>query len=405
MISAGEISFIREHLEDDIHELLLSKGKYPHIDIPRCVTQIEGLRKIRDKVPEWFACRQVFIPSALAAEQCSSAETAGYKRRFIIGSGPVVDITGGLGVDTYFFSKTSDHVIYAERDEALCKAAAYNFGVLGVGDRIDTVQAEAGSLWSGKTDIAHAALVYADPSRRDVSGRRLYNITEYSPDVTQLAKQVLRRTGSFLVKISPLADISRTLSLLPGTAEVHVVSAANECKELLFLIRAGTPSQEDPLTVCRDGFAFHLNEESGAAAELERNPEPVTVHPGDCLYEPEVSLLKAGAFALPVFRFGVCKLHRHSHLYISSLPVLNFPGRKFRVADVIPFSSGNLRKLAGTFPKANMTVRNFPLSVDLWRKKTGISEGGTDYLFGTTVSKAGKDVPLIIHATKWEKTI
>ena len=135
--------------------------------------------------------------------------------------------------------------------------------MLGVGDRIDTVQAEAGSLWSGNRRT-HAAW-YADPSRQDVLGRRLYDITEYSPDVTQLAKQVLRRTGSFLVKISPLADISRTLSLLPGTAEVHVVSAANECKELLFLIRAGTPSQEDPLIVCRDGFAFHLNEESGGS--------------------------------------------------------------------------------------------------------------------------------------------
>ena len=405
MLTAGEIAFVREHLEDDVHVLLLAADKYPGKDVPKCVRQIEGLRKIRYKVPEWFACRQVFIPSLLAAEQCSSAETAAYKRRFIHMPGPVVDITGGLGVDSYYLSKSSDNVIYAERDDALCRAAENNFKALGAAGRIRVVHSPAQQLWKDDPRIPYASLVYADPSRRDDAGRRLYDITRYSPDVTALRDYVLQRADAFLVKISPLADISRTLSQLKGTVQVHVVSSGNECKELLFLLNNDKEIRPEPLIVCGEEFSFHQSDEILASATLQKEGGYAVIREGDYLYEPGVSLLKAGAFALPALRYPVKKIHRHSHLYTSSVPVPGFPGRKFRIGGIIPFTSGNLKKIRNGFPKANMSVRNFPLTVEQWRHKTGITEGGPVYLFGTTGWMSGEETRMIIQATKWEETI
>ncbi|HOO42648.1 MAG TPA: SAM-dependent methyltransferase [Bacteroidales bacterium] len=405
MLTAGEIAFVREHLEDDVHALLLSASKYPGKDIPKCVRQIEGLRKIRDKVPEWFACTQVYIPSLQAAEQCSSAYTASYKNRFVNPDDPVLDITGGLGVDSFYFSKNSDQVIYAEQDMGLCRAAEHNFRVLGAGDRIRIVNSPAEQLWDNLPDISQFSLVYADPSRRDTKGRRLYDLQQYSPDITRLQSEILKRSRALLVKVSPMADISRALVLLPATSQVHVVSVDNECKELLFLVKAREDMPADPLIVCSAGFSFYRSEEIRAASLIDKEYDHTVVKEGSFLYEPEVSVMKAGAFALIAVKYGVKKIHRNSHLYFSDRKVASFPGRKFRIREVIPFTSGNIRHLVQKLPKANITVRNFPLTVEQIRMKTKIAEGGHVFLFATTVRKNNKDTRILIHATKWEETI
>ncbi|MFY9115996.1 MAG: SAM-dependent methyltransferase [Bacteroidales bacterium] len=405
MLTDREILFIREHLHKDVHGLLLEKHKYPDIDVPKCAVQIEGLERIKHKVPEWYACSRIFIPSLRAVEQASSAETARYKQRFLKTPGTVVDMTGGLGVDVYYFSAVSKQVIYAEEDAYLCQAARYNFDVLQVANRIQVEQQRAEELWSRDNKLPYADLVYADPSRRRADGSRLRGLASYSPDVTQLAGKVLQRAGAFLVKIGPLEDVNRTLQRLPDTTEIHVVSVRNECKELLFLLKKKQNTQQPPLVVCSGGFSFYGKEETAAAATLNRSKEYGVVKEGDYLYEPEVSLLKAGAFALPSFRFEVQKIHRHSHLYVSSRPVVGFPGKLYRIRQAIPFSSARLKRLAAQFPRAHMKVRNFPLTVEAWRKKTGIAEGGTDVLFGTTAHQGGKDIRWIIHATLWEENI
>lgn len=404
MITPGEIQFVREHLEDDVHRMLLGKHKYPGLDVPKCILQIEGLRKMRDKIPEWYACKQIFIPSLLALEQASSQATARYKQRFCEGREQVVDLTGGLGVDAYYFAQKSERVVYLEKEPWLCRAAEHNFRLLGAGTGLNVLRGDAALFREQLSGISYDSMVYADPSRRQ-EGRRLRDITLYSPDITQIRKSVLDKAAAFLVKISPLADISRTLSLLPGTVEVHVVSVGNECKELLFLMKKDDPAQADPLIVCADGFSFYRGEEALAARTVEQSGYEGLPAEGDCLYEPDVSLLKAGAFALPVTRFGVKKLHRNSHFYVSSVPVRDFPSRKFRIREVIPFTSANMKKMHTRFPLASITARNFPLTVEQWRKKTGIAEGGTGYLIGTTTHNRGREVSVVIYATKWEESI
>ena len=405
MLTDREVRFVREHLHEDVHGLLLSAHKYPDVDVPKCVVQIEGRRKIKHKIPEWYACKDIYIPSLQAAEQASSAEAARYKERFLKDRGTVVDMTGGLGVDAYYFAAAGQKVIYAEEDERLCQAARHNFQVLRKSDRIEVVHRSAEALWEEGRIVPYADLAYADPSRRGKEGARIRGLVSYRPDVTQLAETVLKHAAAFLVKMSPLEDISRTLELLPGTTQVHVVSFRNECKELLFLLEKQEEAAGAPLVVCSVGFSFYREEEMAAAQALQSGETYGMPKEGDFLYEPDASLLKAGAFALPAVRFGLEKLHRHSHLYVSSEFVAGFPGTTYRIHRLMPFALSHVKQLAATFPSAQMKVRNFPLSVDVWRKKTGIKDGGTDVLFGTTGRKAGKDAKWIIHATLWEENI
>lgn len=124
-------------------------------------------------------------------------------------------------------------------------------------------------------------------------------------------------------------------------------------------------------------FVFTLSEERNAMCEYADKVETY-------LYEPGVTLLKAGAYRLLALRYGVKKLHPNSHLYTSDHQV-DFPGRQFQVEAVSGFGKKELKTLLGGVEKANLTVRNFPTSVTELRKKLKLKEGGEIYLFATTL--------------------
>ncbi len=110
------------------------------------------------------------------------------------------------------------------------------------------------------------------------------------------------------------------------------------------------------------------------------------------LYEPNAALMKAGAYRSIAAAFNLQKLHPSSHLYMSDEYLADFPGRKFTVKDVCTMKNIGTR-LTGS-RQANITVRNFPLSVAEIRRKTGIKEGGDTYIFATTL--AGERKVLVI---------
>lgn len=375
--------FIRDHAAEDTAKLLLASSRYPGIDIPFAVEQILARRQIRDKLPEWYANDDLIYPSRLAAEQCSSEPTARYKQRLLLGTA-CCDLTGGLGVDSYYFSRRpGTAVTYIERHPLYCEAARHNFAALRAPD-IRILNADARNLLRDlRTDTC-----YADPARRADSNRRVFALADCEPDILQLKPLLLENARRLIVKISPMADIGETLRLLPETREVHVISARNECKELLFLLEGDSPSPSAPLIHAIDlhpgtpdthPFTFTLPEEK--EAPLETAPAV-----GAYLYEPHAALLKSGAFKLIALRHGIRKLHRHSHLYTSDTLLADFPGRRFRVTDTLPFSGKLLKQLATRLPQANLTIRNFPLTVAELRTRSRIREGGPLYLFATTLS-------------------
>ena len=385
------LRFIYENLTADPAKLLLAAKKYPTLDMHFIADQILAKRQIREKLPEWHGHELTVLPSRLAAEQCSSYLTAAYKQRLIKGD-TVCDLTGGLGVDSYYISQVTRKSYYIERFPEYCQAARHNFEVLGA-KHIEVINGDSRNL-----DIPDVDTVYLDPARRGDANKRLFDLHDCEPDIVAMKEILLKKAERVIVKISPMADISRTLSLLPETSEIHVLSVKNECKELLFVLDREESRTESVSIFCinylNDGsesaFTYSLEEEQQAT------PRMATAI-GRYLYEPNASVLKAGAFKTVAERFSLEKLQVNSHLYTSDSFLPEFPGRGFEVTDILEFTSKLSKTIGSMIPKANITVRNFPVSVEELRKKTKIKEGGDIYLFATTL---GKDQKVIIQGTK-----
>lgn len=369
------LRFVSDHADDDPARLLLSAERWPEVDVRHAAGIIAARRKIREKLPSWHACPEIDYPSTLALEQCSSEETALYKQAFVPAGGRIADLTGGLGVDCLALAAVASEAHYCERDPGLCAAARHNFPLLGAPDLI--VHEGDGVAWMSQAP-GHFDLVYLDPARRDRSGGRVYDIAGCEPNLLEIKDLLLSKAERVVAKISPMADIGRTLAQLPETRELHVVAAGGEVKELLLLMEGG--NTDAPLIVAAEGplrFCFRQEEETSApvafAASLRRY-----------LYQPSKALLKAGAFRLLSYRCGLEKIAPSTHLYTSDRIVEDFPGKRFEVEEVIPWGKPAIRQLKESYPRLEMTALNFPLPTEALRTRIGIPDGGPHHLFATT---------------------
>lgn len=385
------IRFISDNLNTDINTLLLSAKKYPDIDVAFCAEQIASRKQIKDKLPAWYSNINLWFPAKITTEQCSSEQTALYKQRLCSGE-KGCDMTGGLGIDSFYISRNFRSFYYMERFEFYCEAATHNFRELSA----DNIIVQNGNSLDLIDQLDSLDLIYLDPARRSDCNKRLYDLTECEPDIVALAPKLLSKASRVIVKVSPMADINRCLELLPQTKEVHVLSVKNECKELL-LVLTPEETQKDVLIHCvnfstngEQLMSFFCNDERKSLLHVVNIVDKY-------LYEPNASVMKAGAFKYVAGKFGLKKLHQHSHLYTSDQLIEDFPGRSFEVMRVEPFTKKWLQVVAKETPKANLATRNFPLTVADIRKRSKLSEGGSLYLFATTL---GDDQKVIISCEK-----
>ncbi len=376
-LSAPLQDFIARHESAHAEDLLLHAQRYPDIDIAFAVDQIIARRHIKAKLPLWYQNRNLVFPSRIAAEQCSSETTASYKQQLIKGE-RVCDLTGGLGIDTWYLAQKAREVIYVERYPEYCQAAAHNFKALRTAN-IQIINSDCREI----LDSIQADTFYIDPARRSDTNKRLFALGDCEPNILELKKTLLQQAQRLIIKISPMADLTETLRLLPETIEIHILAIKNECKELLFVLE-NTPQEVQIHTRTfhdqgNQEYIFTLREEKEAPLLLAETP-------GTYLYEPNAALLKSGAFKSIAIRYNLQKLHRHSHLYTSDTHCENFPGRKFRIRESLPFTGKLLKQLRKNTPQANIATRNFPMTVDQIRKTSGIADGGETYLFATTLA-------------------
>lgn len=375
------ISFVKEHKEDDLNRLLLSASRYPEIDVPFAVEQIAARRQIKEKLPLWYKNDRLLFPAKLAAEQCSSEQTAIYKQNLVEQDILFCDLTGGLGIDCYFFSQRVKEAIYIERFPAYCEIAKHNFQELGASN-VTIFNADSAEL---SELLPEVDVFYIDPARRGIGNKRMFALEDCEPDLLTLLPVLLKKASKVIAKLSPMVDISHTLELLPNTTEVHILSVHNECKEMLFIIKRNTEC-DDTKVKCVNYTTQNIEESFSFIFQKEKSVKPsFSEKVYSYLYEPNASILKGGAFKCVGEYYGVQKLHVSSHLYTSEIQIENFPGRTFVVEDVISFSGKDIKQLGKRIPKANITVRNFPLSVEELRKRTKIMDGGDIYLFATTL--------------------
>jgi hypothetical protein len=375
--SAESRQFLEQHKSDEPATLMLQAKRYPNLPVAELVQQIQARQKALTKIPGWAENYDLIFPVNISVEQASSEQTARYKASLLSGN-LLVDLTGGFGVDDYFFAQQFREVFYVEQNAALSETVQYNFEKLAVSNVTFFTQNATDFLqnFTGPADC-----FYLDPARRGTANQKLHLLEDCEPDILRLLPELLTKAKTVLLKTSPLLDINLAVAQLKTVQKIWVVAVENECKEVLYQI--GREENADPeitavnLSSRQQHAPFVFRKSAAEAAAVSY------VEPQQFIYEPNAAILKAGAFRQLAEYYSVSKLHRNSHLYTSETLVPNFPGRAFKLKTVAKYNKKALLQLLPD-KKANITVRNFPETVAQIRQKTGLREGGNIYLFATT---------------------
>lgn len=317
-----------------------------------------------------------------------------------------VDLTGGFGVDfSYIASRLGVKSMYVERQAHLCEAAKENFGRLGLknaivknGDGIEVLHSFVSKKEAAASDSLGITedqpqsllktnlglkLIFIDPARRDDAGNKVVSLKDCTPDVTLLQEEMLSKADYVIIKLSPMLDWHRAVSELNCVQEVHIISVNNECKELLLVLSARNMGNLRIYCV-NDAQSFVCEELDMESSSVKIAPS--TLEEMQYLYEPNVSLMKAGCFGVLSGRYDARMLSKNSHLFVSREPIAVFPGRSFRIIAVSSFNKKELKRHLSGITKANIATRNFPLSVAELRKRLKLKDGGETYIFATTLS-------------------
>ena len=435
--------FVKQFRQADPRKLALQASRYPDVDMPYALNQIQGWQTALRKLPSWAACDGVVYPPHLNMEQCSSEATARYKQQVArrwaeripnASRTSMTDLTGGFGVDFSFTSRCFDCATYVERNASLCDVVGSNLPRLGIRNaQVKCAEAEA-----VLKQTEPQTMIFLDPARRDEHGAKTVLIADCTPDVCQLLPSLMQKSQFVMLKLSPMLDWHKAIVDLDGKVrEVHIVSADGECKELLLVLAPdGKPevqvfcvdilSKPDSQGVYpRSEFVYSIATnvqeevmENNSKSENSTSAQPTNstfniqhstlppatnstfnIQHSTFLFEPNASVMKAGCFDEIARAYGVSAISRNSHLFLSDREIDGFPGRTFVIDAVTTMNKRQLRQTLSGMKQANIAVRNFPLSVAELRKRLKLNDGGDTYIFATTTSD-GDHILMLTHKTK-----
>lgn len=374
-------SFIDEHQGDDSNDLRLKYRTIFGVPAPFVIDQISGRKKAKEKLPRWYNHTRIIYPPPLNLEQSSSERTGLQKAKLLkevndaVGQSRVLDLTGGFGVDGFFFSQVCAALHFVEPNYNLLKIAEHNHHELGI-TNIHYHHSTAEEFLNSLSSTMNFDAIFIDPSRRSM-GQKVFSLSQCEPDVIKLQDKIWQFTDNVIIKTSPLLDIKVGLKELSHVKKISVISVNNDCKEVLFHCEKNFSSEPaiDALNLTAKDFAFSFS------FSEEENAQVTYSNPLRYLYEPNASILKSGAFKTTAARFHIHKLHPNTHLYTSDQVITNFPGKVFQIESAVKPDDKELRNFFAD-SKANIVTRNYPMSVDALRKKTRLKEGGKKFLIG-----------------------
>jgi hypothetical protein len=431
--------FVAMHRNEDVRELALKAKRVEGLDLPLALDQIAGWQIASKKLPQWASCEGIVYPPHISMEQCSSQFTAQYKSEIaqtllapaatvrarvsdsgesdnqttksepqlsdsaesvmqtaksafqlsdspesdtLVAKRAMVDLTGGFGVDFSYLARGFSQATYVERQRHLCDLAEHNMAALG----LDQARIVCGDGVEYLRQMGPVDFIYLDPARRDEHGSRTYAIEDCTPNVFELRDLLLAKSQYTLVKLSPMLDWRKAVADFDGTVrEVHIVATGNECKELLLVLGQQVHEEPSAPRVFCVNDNQRIDYDSAAYTQGLRIGGKPLPEAKNYLYEPNVSIMKAGCFDLVEERFGVTQVGPSSHLFVSATPVADFPGRGFAIEAIGGMNKKDIKRLLNGTKQANIAVRNFPLTAPQLRKKLKLADGGPVYLFGTTM--------------------
>ena len=431
--------FVAMHRDEDVRELALKAKRVEGLDLPLALDQIAGWQIASKKLPQWASCEGIIYPPHISMEQCSSQFTAQYKSEIaqtllapaatvrarvsdsgesdnqttksepqlsdsaesvmqtaksafqlsdspesdtLVAKRAMVDLTGGFGVDFSYLARGFSQATYVERQRHLCDLAEHNMAALG----LDQARIVCGDGVEYLRQMGPVDFIYLDPARRDEHGSRTYAIEDCTPNVFELRDLLLAKSQYTLVKLSPMLDWRKAVADFDGTVrEVHIVATGNECKELLLVLGQQVHEEPSAPRVFCVNDNQRIDYDSAAYTQGLRIGGKPLPEVKNYLYEPNASIMKAGCFDLVEERFGVMQIGPSSHLFVSEQQIADFPGRGFAIEAVGSMNKKDTKRLLNGVKQANIAVRNFPLTAPQLRKKLKLADGGTVYLFGTTM--------------------
>ena len=361
------VSFIHDNSAADVNKLLLNPPKNFKDGAKLLADQILSRQKAEGKLDDWRKNQHLIFPPPISIEQASSSATSSFKKGLIAGK-LLIDLTGGTGIDVLALSENFNQSIYVEQNQWLCQLFEHNIQVLDkeIGVKHQTADAFI-DTFEGK------ATFFIDPARRNSSNSKVFKLEECTPNVVRLIPKLRDFAANLLIKLSPLLDLSSALQSIPNVKDVYVVSVKNDCKELLFLVDFSFSGEATVhavnLETSQPTFIFKQREELNTRSMVQEG--------GSFLYEPNASILKAGAFKSVGKRYSLQKVAINTHLYKSSKLLTDFPGRAFEIID-----REGKRRLQSYDGKINVITRNYPLTTNALKKRYKLKDGGVHYLIG-----------------------
>lgn len=345
-------------------------------------TQIKYLQRAREKLPSYYASRCILPPLAF---QQSSSEACAAQRR--LSGERAVDLTCGLGVDALYLSKSFATVDAVEADAAVARVAQINFARLGATNiRVHNMRAEE-FVERAATEGRQFDLVFADPDRRNASGRKMVCLPDCSPDITALRPQLQRITDRLVLKLSPMFDVDECFRLFGDGCRVEVLSLGGECKE----VDVTSCSASAERIVCATAIGMgsfesswqHEPARSFVSTGNADDEDLATIASGDPRYliVPDVALQKS---RLAQQYFAARTPHtiidsNDSYAFSWTKPD-NVMGRIYEIESIQPYVPRQLRRefRARDCRQIELMRRNFPYSSAQILAATGVREGGSE---------------------------
>lgn len=406
-LSEGQILFIEKHLNDDVGKLALQKSPLSREDTMFALMQIDARQRLKDKLPTILEKQEFVFPSRISTEQASSEVTAKLKATILDNIGNIensADLTGGLGIDTIFMARRSQKHHYVEINPEHAKAAENNLPLFL--DNVIVHNTDAESFLKETDEMFD--FIYADPARRSESNGKVFRLEDCTPNILELKSLIMSKSKWLMVKLSPMLDLTQAIEKL-GAEKAIIVSVNDECKEMIIVCGHSCDKKcaIEAIEINKKGTYQESFNDLESTDTLYGLPEA-----GMTLYEPYAAMMKAGKFKELAARYGMKIIAPSSHLFFTDIKPASrtggnsgqqaesktggskgFPGREFIIREVAAFTKKSIKDIR----KANITTRNFPMSVAEIRKRFSISDGGDLYLFLTT-DKDGKKI--IIHCEK-----
>ncbi len=364
-------AYINSNMNADVNHIALAKPLFKNVSSAELAGQIAAKKKSTYKLPTWFTTNEIYYPALLSIEQCSSEPTAAYKASLALGN-TLIDLTSGFGVDSFFFSKKVNQVYSCEINEELASITAHNAKILGA-NNIEVLATDGIEFL--KSTVQSFDTIYIDPARRNQSNK-VFKLKDCTPDITEHLDLFLTKAKRLIIKTAPLLDISAGLLELKNVSEIHILSVKNECKELLWIV--DRDYQGEPKITCAT-LNTTIKTFSFPISDLKITTNITNTELKGYLYEPDVALLKSGAFNLIANRYDLKKLHQQSQLYYSDEYKPEFLGRIFKIEAQLAINE--LKKEKDL--KGNVIVRNFPEKAETLVKKYKITPTHDDFILFT----------------------